>query len=308
MISKIFGRRKNYNVLFDQGLVEIRVAFTTRCSARCTTCLNHTICKQYDLDEDVFRNFVEQVIEIKRKIENPMYFSFFNIGESYLHPHFMELCEWAIPKLKAENIRTSVVTNGSHVKRIPDGIDDFFISFNAGKKETYEEVTGLNFDNVRENILNLYRNEEYKKAQRFQIHMLCFDSNEGEEKDFIETFKEMVGVEYRFSYKYDNQQEKTEHKGIEKEKRRVACDYLTNKISIYPNGDIHSCAHDFQDTMPFGNLKESSLVDILNSDRRKKMICNHKQNKFEGLCEKCDYNCEMEDVNDWFVYGRFGEE
>lgn len=307
MLKRIFGRKNNNRVLFDQGLVEIRVAFTTRCSARCTTCLNHTICTQYDLDDETFKLFVEQVIEVKKSIENPMYFSFFNIGESYLHPRFLELCEWAIPKLKEEGIRTSIVTNGSHVKKIPKGIDDFFISFNAGKKETYEEVTGLNFDKVRENILNLYRSGEYKKAQKFQIHMLCFDSNKGEENDFVQIFREMKGVEYRFSYKYDNQQEKTEHRGIEQKKGRVPCDYLTNKISIYPNGDVHSCAHDFHDTVSFGNLKKNNLVHILNSKKRKVLIENHKQNIFEGLCEKCDYNCEIEDYNDWFVYGKFGE-
>lgn len=296
-----------YANLFDEGLVEIRVAFTTRCSARCTTCLNSTICVHYDLNPEIFRNFVDQVLIMKRNINNPIYFSFFNIGESYLHPRFLDCCEWAIPLLKADGIRTSIVTNGSNVDRIPKGIDDFFISFNAGKKDTYEKITGLHFDDVKNNIINLYKKGEFHNAERVQIHMLCFDGNQNEENDFKEVFKELKGVEYRFSYKYDNQQEKTEYHGTITKKGRICCDYLTNKISIYPNGDVHSCAHDFLDEVSFGNLKDSTLLDILNSDKRKKLIQQHKNKVYTGICEKCDYNCEEDGDGNWFVYGKFGE-
>lgn len=297
----------DYVNLFGKGLVEIRAAFTTRCSARCTTCLNSTICEHYDLDVEIFKSFVEQVLEIRKNIDNPMYFSFFNIGESYLHPQFMECCEWAVPQLKNQGIRTSIVTNGSHVDKIPQGIDDFFISFNAGKKETYEKITGLDFEHVKNNIINLYKKGEFNNAERVQIHMLCFDGNQNEENDFKEVFRELKGVEYRFSYKYDNQQEKTEYHGTIAKKGRICCDYLTNKISLYPNGDVHSCAHDFLDEVSFGNLEDNTLVDILKSDKRRELIQQQKNKIYVGICEKCDYNCEEDSDGNWFVYGKFGE-
>lgn len=295
------------DVFLGDGLVEIKTTFTTRCSARCVTCLNCTIENQFDIEVEVFKDLVNQVIEMSEHIKNPLYFSFFNVGESFLHKDFMDMCNWAIPKMKEHNIRTSIVTNGSHIKEIPEGIDDFFISFNAGKKETYEEITKMNYDEVRQNILRLYHSGEFKKAANVQIHMLCFDANQGQEKDFKETFKELKGVKCRFSYKYDNQHEETDYKGIEEKPSRVPCDYLTNKINIYPNGDVHLCAHDFKDTVVFGNLKNSSLNKILNSEKRKNLIEQHKAGNFTGICEKCDYNCDMEDMEKWFVYDVFGE-
>jgi radical SAM protein with 4Fe4S-binding SPASM domain len=137
--------------------------------------------------------------------------------------------------------------------------------------------------------------------------MLCFDSNKGEEDEFKKAFAELKGIEYRFSYKYDNQQEKTDHKGVAIKQGRVPCDYITNKINLYPNGDIHSCAHDFQDTVVFGNVKQEKLIKILKSKVRENMILEHKAGKFNGLCERCDYNSKIDNLNDWFVYGKFGE-
>ena len=40
--------------LFSQGIVDFKLSFTTRCSARCSTCLNPQIKEHYDMEEDVF--------------------------------------------------------------------------------------------------------------------------------------------------------------------------------------------------------------------------------------------------------------
>jgi len=44
--------------------------------------------------------------------------------------------------------------------------------------------------------------------------MLCFDKNQKEENDFKKLFDGMKGVLLRFSYKYDNQFNKTCNKKL----------------------------------------------------------------------------------------------
>jgi len=297
--------------LFEDGMVEFKITFTTRCSAACTTCLNSSIQEHCDLDVKLFKKLIAQIIDLK--IKNKILVSFYSIGESYLHPRFVECCEWAIPLLHKRGIKTCIVTNGSHMERVPEGIDNFYISFNAGRKETYENVTGMSFDRVYRNILRLYKSGEYKKAKNVQIHMLCFDENEGEERDFIELFRGLKKFKYRFSYKYDNQYENTEHKGREgkrgggkNEGRRIPCDYITNKVTVYANGDIVICSHDFLDSESYGNLNDMSLKEILESDWRKRILENALRGVYGGICEKCNYNLVGGGNEELFVYGSFG--
>lgn len=291
-------------MLFNEGKnVEFKIAFTTRCSAACTTCLNNNIKNHFKLDTELFRKLILQIIDLD--IKNNIIVSFYSIGESYLHPDFLSCCEWAIPRLKQKGVKTCIVTNGSHVTAIPKGIDTFIFSFNAGTKETYEKITKMSFDKVYNNIFSLYRKGEFKKAKSVQIHMLCFDENKGEEKKFIKLFKGMKGVKYRFGYKYDNQFGDTEHAGREtqyKNARRIPCDYVTNKVTVYPNGDIVRCSHDFFCETKYGNLKENSLKEILLGNNRQNVFRQHICGKYDGLCRNCDYNMESSGV---YVYGMF---
>lgn len=294
--------------LFNEGSVEFKITFTTRCSANCSTCLNGKISKHYELDHHLFKSLICQIIDLK--IENPIKVSFYSIGESYLHPEFVDLCEWAIPNLHNVGISTLIVTNGANITKVPNGIDDFHISFNAGKKESYESITKLSFEKTVKNIYRLYNEGEFEKAGNVEIDMLCFDENENEEKDFIELFDELKTVKYRFSYKYDNQYEDTEHTGrklqYEGIRKKIPCGYVTNSICVYPNGDIVRCSHDFFDEYIYGNLNESTLYEILNGDNRKKVLEEHRSEVYSDICQKCDYNYESDGIS--YFYGFFDKE
>lgn len=293
--------------LFYGNNIEFKITFTTKCSAGCTTCLNNTIENHSQLDEVLFQRIINEIVNLK--LRKKVTVSFYSIGESYLHPSFVELCEWAIPVLHEKGIKTCIVTNGSHVNKIPKNIDKFIFSFNAGKKETYENITKMSFERTYNNILALYKKGEFKKARDMQIHMLCFDENAGEEKDFLNLFEKFKGVKYRFSYKYDNQYGKTEHNGrteqYKTERKRIPCDYVTSKATIYSNGDVVRCSHDFRDETAYGNLYKNTLLEILKSDEREDVFRKHQGGSFEGICESCDYNSTDECQTYGFVYGMF---
>ena len=282
------------------GDIEVRISFTSRCNARCMTCLVPELKQRYDLPPELFKKFINELLEL----DFPrVLVSFFGIGESYLHKNFVELCEWAIPLIHAKGWTTSIVTNGLATDCIPKGLDNLYLSFNAGKKESYEKITGMNFDKVHKNILSLYSNGELKKAKNTEIHMLCFDKNRGEEEDFKQLFSGMQGVKLRYSYKYDNQQNNTDGHSVVDKPRRIACDYLTSKINLYPTGDINLCAHDFHGKTSFGNIADMPLVEILRSRKRIKLVEEHLSCTFHGICKECDYNCAVQEFEENpFVY------
>ena len=287
--------------IFNDGEVDFKMSFTTRCPARCTTCLNPTITEHYDLEWDVFKKYIEEIIQLD--IPNKKRVSFYNIGEVYSHPHFVEWCEWAIPLLHEKGIFTDVVTNGFNITAIPKGIDSFEISFNAGKKETFENITKISFDSVYHNIISLYDKGEFKKAKRVIIRMLCFDENANEENDFKNLFKHLKGVRYRFNYLYDNQFGETKHHGLVERIERVPCSYITNKVNLYPSGDLNICCHDFKKTVVLGNLKSNSLLEILQGDARMHLFNQHNELVFSGLCEKCNFNSSR--TSEYVKHGYF---
>jgi radical SAM protein with 4Fe4S-binding SPASM domain len=283
--------------LFNEGNVEAKIAFTTRCTAKCSTCLTHTIQKHHDLEKPLFEKFIGEVMSI----EQIKLVSFYSIGESYLHREFIPMVEWAIPKLRAKNICTQIVTNGSLSTTIPNGLDDYFISFNAGTRETYEKITHLPFDRVVNNIWNLYNSGEFKKAKNFQIHMLVFEENKNEILEFRKLFFGMKGVRLRISYKYDNQHGESDGRALHQIRKKIPCNYLTSKIILYPNGDIILCSHDFLGSVCFGDLNKEPLNEILKKPERMKLIAQHSNDIFEGMCKECDYNIESKG-QDLFKY------
>jgi len=79
-------------------------------------------------------------------------------GESYLHPNIDMIFDYVEEKQKKVPIvPISLTTNGSLMHRIPK-IDTLIISFNGLDKQSYEQTTGLNFENTLKNIRSNYLN------------------------------------------------------------------------------------------------------------------------------------------------------
>lgn len=58
---------------------------------------------------------------------------------------------------------------------------------------------------------------------------------------------------------------------------------------ILPNGDYNLCyMNDVFNVMTIGNVFTTSLVDILNSEKRNNIISNMKKDTYTGICVKCN--------------------
>jgi radical SAM protein with 4Fe4S-binding SPASM domain len=229
--------------------------------------------------------------------------SFYSIGENYLHPDYVNMVEWAVSRLSKYSIETTVLTNGSFPCVVPEGIDNYFISFNAGTKKTYETITGLSFEKVVGNIRNAYATGEFRKSKRTQIHMLVFDENRSEIDSIRQLFRDLRSVQLRLSHKFDNQHgELAQGNGQAPPKSRIPCSYITDRVTFYSNGDVILCPHDFDASVAFGNIISASLPDILNGAKRQQYLEAHRSREFEGLCRACNFNVPSSGLFEWVYF------
>jgi radical SAM protein with 4Fe4S-binding SPASM domain len=258
--------------------MDAKITITTECGAKCRTCPVHTMPKEF-MDFDYFTRMWDKLMHEDRYINRVL---LNNTGDMYYHPD----CDRMFDYIEEHHYRPVIMTtNASRMKRIPK-IDEIVISFNGGTKEAYEYTTGLDFDAVVKNIKDAY--EELEKVPTLQLHCLIWEGNKGTERDLAELWKDFPGS-VRISYKYDNQMKEDYTLAQYKRYDREPCKYL-GMLSIMPDGQIISCAHDFEQTRNFGNYVENDTFDIIMHPQRQEILAAHYEGKYPGICEKCNFN------------------
>lgn len=256
--------------------MDAKLSLTTHCNARCKTCPVWEYTGKH-IDVDSFKLLWTKLMlsdKVHRILLN-------NTGDMYIHPHRKELFDYMSSHKHKPIIMT---TNAAAMDSVP-AVDLLIISFNGGTKETYEFTTGLPFDKTVARIKSFY---PQLKNVYCELHCLMWEGNEGTEDNLKELWQDFPG-RVRLSYKYDNQMK--EDKTISKYKRetRVYCDYL-DMLSILPDGQVVTCAHDFAGETNLGNALTDQIDDIIFNQMRIKKQREHRDGNFSGLCADCNYN------------------
>ena len=265
--AEIFDRLED-NYAFGTHLMVLcrkqlitKITLTNRCNARCKSCLTPQLKEHGSMPpKELHRVLADTVAG---------YVSFNNIGEVFTNPELVSALASELPELRKRGIRTGITTNGLLSTPLP--VDDYVVSFNGWGKQSYEDMTGLPFEDVVANIRKLA-----KVQQGLQIHYLSVDGEAEHEMMFVNLFKDLK-VPLRISRKVENQFGLLDRP----QEKRIPCDYLDMKC-INWNGDTILCAHDFRGEV------------VLTDELRARLKQEHKQGIFTGLCEKCNYNTKTE--------------
>lgn len=121
----------------------------------------------------LFKKIIDDVVD-GRKTEHV---HLFGMGELYLTPSYLDYCDYAIPKRNEAHISSSIITNGRSITEVPEGLTVIKVSFNAGRKETYERITGLDSRLTLDNIFRVASEGPFVRVREKEIHMLAFDEN-----------------------------------------------------------------------------------------------------------------------------------
>jgi radical SAM protein with 4Fe4S-binding SPASM domain len=287
------ARKKRKTVISDVPLAQLFIELTNKCNGKCITCLNRSMRRQRGtMDFGLFKKIVDESC-------SSMYLEMvhlYGVGEDYLIPDVKKYFDYAVKKYSERGIKTVLITNGELITDLPAGLSVVDISFNGGKKESYERITGMDFEKTVKNIWRLERQGQLDASRN--IHMLVFKDNEEEVEDFKKLFA-FTGASLVLAHKFDNQCGEIDDKTVQQyhSGHRIPCHYVRNVLNIAWNGDVILCPHDFEGTVNYGNVRDQSIKKVWYSNLHKEMLKKHSARCFNGLCKKCNFNIPIEGKN-----------
>lgn len=272
------------------------------CNFECSFCpCNHSDYRIQERHEimswHVFKKIVDDIAEFPEKIRVIDLYAF---GEPLLNPNIIKMIKY----LKQKNVCNEIfmVSNGSLLT--PDlcrdlassGLDLYRVSLEALSNKGYSEFANRKgiFTTIVQNLRSLH---DAAKGTGLRIEVktvdTVLDSPEAKERfediftpisDFLRV--ENVGQIWSEYNAYSSNEEVT-NKGMNLE----ICSRPFFQMAIHSNGDVSTCCADWKLKTVYGNVKESSLHDLWNSDRLKKIQMIHASGKRNNIefCRDCEF-------------------
>ncbi len=258
---------------YDQaytGPLYVQIGVVNACNYRCQFCWDHPtfVSKEHPYPDDIAERYYTEHPEIDR---NKAYMSwemytalvddlraigtrkikFIGRGENFLHKRFTDMVVYA----KERGFNVSITTNGSlitdeHVTRLVEaGLDEIFVSVNAGSARSYNEIhIGTKpdaFDRVRR-TLSLFSSEKRRLGRSGPFMHLSFviqANNYFEMPDMVRLAQE-VGAQ-RVAFNRISVYDGTKFLMLSEEQNREALDRhlveaerLSQQLGVLTNADF----------------------------------------------------------------------
>jgi len=219
---------------------------------------------------EVFKRCVEELDILGQQI-----ISLHTIGEPLLNPHLPQYLDHLEKHGKYVYLQTNGLLfkkNVAHLERYHKIIDTLGFSIDGARKETYERIRcGGNFEDLIQNM------EVFKELNsRLPFKNVFIDSvvsreNVSELAFFLNFFKDYVPMERIRLHLLNGVSPDTTYflkncilnNHIQLNSH---CESNRNTIDILNNGDISLCGRDYHGDLIIGNIKSSTLSDILQQD------------------------------------------
>jgi len=251
----------------------LKIMTTDRCNANCIFCTREWA-KNKDMSIEMFTNIIKQLPQVKR-VHPQMH------GELFVHPDILEM----IKILKDNKKSVRFHTNGSLIKgNIAKKLaelepEDVMFSIDACDKEMYEYFRrGLKWEVVYNNVINFQSIKTSKT--KTTVKCLITAENRNKKKQIKQFWKDKVD-HFKFIY------EAPKIRNVGKEKRYdQKCHQIEKIIAIDVDGSIKLCCEDWFSTTIVGHVNDG-IIEVLNSDKVKKLKDQIRNKQFLPMCEKC---------------------
>lgn len=267
----------------------IQIESSTACDAKCIFCPHSKLKRKSGrMSDELFNRILDQ----SKNLNISEVLLFLN-GEPLIFPR---LFDW-LGKLRQNSLKTVIFTNANSltlekaVKLISfsDVIHTIVFSLGGMDKDSYQDVMGLDYDRVRQNI------EQFITLNCNRIttvgHCPYFSRTQPLLPHWIEhwQFVGEVGMTAMFNFAgliHDELElkENDTHK-------RSACGRL-NHLTILYDGLVCLCCMDAEGQIILGDANEQPLTEIFNSPLALKYRQCHKEGRFSELplCRTCNMN------------------
>lgn len=274
----------------------VQIEISNLCNYECIFCpRTKSVRKKGMIDEKLFDRLIQEVYDFGAR-EMSFHFS----GDPFLHPKLAEYVK------KAKEVGYSYVyidTNGSNATPerieavINAGVDSIKFSVNAGTKETYEFIHGIDaFDKVVSNIryCNDYRNKVNPQMKLF-VSCVYTKYTQTEKEKVTDMFSFCDEVIFQpasdFSGVMPEVNELLKGEGDNNYANVCPCPMVFGGIYITYEGYLSACCTNFDNHVVVADLKDMSLREAWYGEKMTELRKRHLQNNLKGLvCYNCIYH------------------
>ena len=278
---------------------KIYVEITNSCNLKCSFCPDTKRVKEF-MTVEKFKLIINEIKEYTNLVALHVK------GEPLLHPHLKEI----LNVCKENNILVNITTNATLLEKnlniiIESGavrqlnlslhsitknentdlynFENYINSVLKSSKEILDKTNTIisyrlwNLENIKENNENFHILS--KLGEAFEVENL----SEIAKKEKFVKLSENVFLNQDIEFIWPN---------LDNEiiSEIGTCWGLRNQIAILSNGDVVPCCLDGEGNIFLGNIFETSLKDILNSEDAKEIIKAFEENKIiHNLCKRCGF-------------------
>ncbi|KMP12242.1 hypothetical protein UZ36_01390 [Candidatus Nitromaritima sp. SCGC AAA799-C22] len=328
-----FRRKVHDSPLFDSSVRPLAetleewpgallIDITNRCNAKCVWCPNPDLTNLGAMDMDLYRKIIDDYGTRGGVI------TFGTFGEPLMDKHMRERIKYLkqYPKIhKVELLTNGFFLNDKIVPTLLENGVGVDISLDELDRETFEDVKKMNFDVVRDNIVDfLSANERAVRPVPVNIRIKTMKTI-GETLQ-QELFKIIAAhdcsvvlnsiddnIISNWAGKLDKNAFMKQHHLADKKNTRFThkrfnqtntapCAQLWKWMVVYWDGSSVLCCADMFSRAVVGDLKSHSISEVWNGpvmkDLRKKMIARE---RFDvPICRDCDIHLSWHNLNDYY--------
>jgi len=265
------------------------------CNANCIMCgIDFKKKTKQTISDALFKKVINEISDYKDHVEKVMLYL---DGEPLLDKCLVERIQYTKKKgIKIVNIASNASKLDQETSKnlISAGLDEIYITIDSTKKEVYEKIRrGLNFDTVKENVLNFIniRNQLNSKL-KIRIQMIKQPLNFEEAEIFQNYWFEILGlndqVVIQKSHNWASKVEVMKY-GDESDVNKIPCIALWGTFVMHVDGEVPLCCMDSKTNIKIGDINKNSIKDIWKGRKINAIRKKHLENERADipLCNGC---------------------
>jgi len=288
---------------------EVNIEFASFCNLRCAFCSLDHLKPKVKIDPEVLDKFLNDLTSDRRfrKVE---VIHLHSGGETLLHnkvgellniiKKYKDICATKNQKFPTVNLLTNgtPLTETKTIEIINSGaVDVMRFSMDGGSPKRFEEVRiKAKWDLFYKNI-SFFLDENKKSGNKISTHIISVIDPENTlktdwmEKVFVDVLNRVDTYELRHPHTWAGEVDIDGDSSNNRVKpHKIGCGLLMHQLVLLPDGNINVCCTDLNSKGVVGNIKDKSLYDIYNSDKRKlwlKLMYKRQKSQIE-LCKNCE--------------------
>ena len=276
------------------------------CNARCPICTIDDWDRKAGVMSDAVFEKIASDLSDPAHVDDIIRVSLFRDGEPLLDKKLAQ----RVVRLKDGGVKhVSITTNVSllNVQRATEllnaGIDSLVFSLDSLQKEAFEAIRiGLVFEEVMENALNFIQlRNRLRPNASIHVRMTRQEENRLEWPELEAFWKERLAendrVYHHDVHNWGGQNSKVSI--IENSRQlQLPCVALWSLCVILANGDVPLCNVDYKNAYGYGNVRDSSIQEIWNSEELKRRRETHLNGR-KGETPICLHCNAWEEPNDF---------